>query len=249
MPRRPNTSSTNIYWLIDVRPVTLGIHPNGKPFYCGKTIKEPVIRLQGHRVDARRASNKPIAKRLRECGSYVRIDIVEVVPVCDDWCERERFWIATLRHFHPDCVNVQRGGEGTPGLIHSDESRAKMSAARKGKPLGPFSAKHCANISLANKGRKAAPFSVEHRASLSASGKGRIISDEWRSKLSAAAKGRKLSAEHRAKVGQAGRGRKQSNETIAKRNLTMSAIRATPEYRAKMSAAGRASAQAKKLVI
>lgn len=240
MPRRPNNYPTHIYLLIDVRPETLGFAPNGKPFYCGKTIKDPAVRLIGHRVDARRDSKRPVAKMLRECGEHVQIDVIEVVPVGQNWVERERFWIATLRHFHPDCVNVQRGGEGTPGLIHSDESRAKMSAARKGvKRAQPFSAEHRAKISAARKGVKRGPFSVEHLANLSAAIKGRTFSDEWRAKLSAAAKGRKLSAEHRAKVGEAGKGRKQSAETIAKREATMAAIRATPEYRAKMSAAGR----------
>lgn len=243
MPRRPNTSPTNIYWLIDIRPETLVVNSSGKPFYCGKTIKEPTVRLVGHRADARRHHNKPIAKRLCECGPHVRIDIVEQVPVCDDWCERERFWIATLRHFHPDCVNVQRGGEGTPGLIHSDESRAKMSAARKGKKLGPCSAEHRANLSIARKGEKRGSFSAEHRANLSAAGKGRVMSDEWRNKLSAARKGSTASDETRAKLSAAGTGRKQSSETIAKRTLTMVAIRETPEYRAKMSLAGRSRAQ------
>lgn len=240
MPRRSNIHPTTIYWLIDVRPDTLTSHPSGKPFYCGKTIKAPSVRLNGHCADARRSSSRPIAKRLNECGDHIRIDLVETVPVGDNWQEREQFWIATLRHFYPDCVNVQRGGEGTPGLIHSKEARAKMSAARKGKARGPLSAKHRANLSAAKRGKKhSQPVSAEHRAKLSAAGKGRIISEEWRAKLSAAATGKRLSAEHRAKVGQAGKGRKQSAETIAKRNMTMLAIRATPEYRSKMSAAGR----------
>lgn len=239
MARRLNTRPTAIYWLVDVRADTLARHPNGKPFYCGKTIKEPIVRLQGHRTDARRNPNKPIAKRLNECGSDVRIDIVEVVSVAGNWWDCERFWIATLRHFHPDCVNVQHGGEGTPGLIHSAESRARMSAARTGKPLGPFSEEHRANLSAAMKGRKAPPFSAETRAKLSAALKGRKFSAEVRAKISAAATGRTLSADHRAKLSAAGKRRKDSPETIAKREAKMAAIRLTPEYRAKMSLAGR----------
>lgn len=235
MPRRPNTSPTNIYWLVDVRPDTLAFHPDGKPFYCGKTIKSPTVRLQGHRTDARRDSVRPIAKRLHECCEHVRIDLIETVPAGENWVERERFWIATLRHFHPDCVNVQRGGEGTPGLIHSDESRAKMSASRTGKKRGPMSAEHRANLSAAKMGIKLPPCTDETRAKLSAAIKGRTFSDEWRAKLSAAARGRTSSDETRAKVSAAGIGRKQSPETIAKREATMAVIRATPEYRAKLS--------------
>lgn len=221
MPRRPNTRPTTIYWLIDVRPETLAEHPNGKPFYCGKTIKRPIDRLTDHRGDARRYSKRPISKRLIDCGDHVRIDIVDIVPIGVSWAEIERFWIATLRHFHPDCLNISIGGDGAPGLIQSDAVRAKLSADRKGKPRGPLSAEWRAKIGAAQKGKI---ISAEHRANLSAALKGRVVSDETRAKLSALKKGGKHSDESRHKMSVARRGKIYGPHS-AERIANMSAAR------------------------
>ena len=128
MPRRPNTRPTNIYWLLDTRPEMLLVWPDGKPFYCGKTIFKPEKRLADHRGrDSRRHPHRPIAVRLKECDGQVRVILKEVVPVNVDWQERERQWVAKLRAEFPDCVNVANGGEGGAGCIPSEETRRKRS--------------------------------------------------------------------------------------------------------------------------
>lgn len=201
MPRIPNIRPTNIYWLYDIRPETLVEWPKGQPFYCGKTVSNVEVRLREHQRDAKnKHPNRAISKRLARCDGFTRIQIMEVVPSDGDWRECERHWIRSLRERFSGCVNLSDGGEGTPGTIHTVESRAKMSAARKGRK---HSAEHCARIGAANRHRIQ---SAETRAKISAARMGRptttgkILSAETRAKIGAVQKGRKHTAEHRAKM-------------------------------------------------
>ena len=91
----------------------------------------------------------------------------------------------------------------TAGKIHSDESRAKMSAAKKGKPGKPHNEEHRAKISAANKGKT---HNEETRAKMSASRKGRTFTEEHRAKMSASNKGKTHSPETRAKMSAANKG-------------------------------------------
>jgi hypothetical protein len=228
MPRTPNTRPTTIYWLIDVRPQTLVLHPGGKPFYCGKTVQCPARRLHEHHTAVRSYPNRQICLRLSECGKQVRINHMEVVQSTEDWRERERFWIATLRYFYPDCVNVSSGGDGVPGLVHSAETRAKWSAQRKGKKRGPMSEEHKAKIGNANRGKPvsnetrairselARNRTAEHRAKIRAAHIGKTWSEEQRARLSAIRKGKPRSLETRAKISAAHIGKTHSAESRAK---------------------------------
>ena len=106
----------------------------------------------------------------------------------------------------------------------SAETRAKMSAARKGVkvgPTGPKSAEHRAKLSAALKGRPTGPKSAEHLAKIGAALKGRIRSAETRAKLSAANKGRPRSAESRAKISAANKGKIRPAEHQAKINAAL----------------------------
>jgi len=85
----------------------------------------------------------------------------------------------------------------------SSETKAKMSAAHKGKSKGPQSEEHKAKLSAANRGKSASkqsrtkmsiakkgvPKSEEHKAKISAANKGKSTSKETKSKISAAKKG------------------------------------------------------------
>ena len=88
------------------------------------------------------------------------------------------------------CANILPNARSRVGIKHSPETRAKMSAAHKGRK---HSAEHRAKLSAARKGK---PMSAETRANMS----GRVWSAESRAKSSASQKGVPKSAETRAKI-------------------------------------------------
>ena len=101
-------------------------------------------------------------------------------------------------------------------VVFTDDVRAKMSAAKRGKPK---SAETKAKLSAAQKGIKRGSPSAETKAKLSAAHKGKTLSAETKAKMSAAQKGKPKSAEARAKMSAAKKGKKygpRSAETKAK---------------------------------
>jgi len=91
-------------------------------------------------------------------------------------------------------------GDANRRRVVSDETRAKMSAARMGKPTTkgqPKSAEHRAKLSAANMGHR---DSDETRAKKSASHHGKTMDPATRAKISAALKGKPKSPEHRANI-------------------------------------------------
>jgi hypothetical protein len=74
-------------------------------------------------------------------------EIISTHATEEDAFGQERFLIASLRLFCRLC-NITDGGEGSAGLKHSDEAKARMSAKRKGKPLA---AEHRENVAAAMK--------------------------------------------------------------------------------------------------
>lgn len=139
--------------------------------------------------------------------------------------------------------NLREGGgsKGSP----SKATRAKLSAARKGKKL---TSEHKAKLSAAKKGKKKPPRTLEHRANLSVAHKGRKrppVSPETKAKLSAIRKGKKKSPEHIAKISAAKMGKKlpsRTPEQIANMSLYLKGIKKSPlssEHKAKISATKR----------
>ena len=127
--------------------------------------------------------------------------------------------IAKYRKLGIKLCNNTNGGEGCSGYIHTEqykemmrnrlvteETRAKISAARKGTKLS-YETK--TKIGLASKGRY---FSPEARAKISAAGMGnqynlgRCAKPETKLKMSIARKGKKFTAEHRERISKALKG-------------------------------------------
>ena len=100
------------------------------------------------------------------------------------------------------CLNLTAGGLGSRGCSPSEETRAKLSRAGKGK--------------------KKPPLTEEARINMSTAQKGKTHSEETRAKMSEAHKGKSLSEEHRSKIGEAAKGNQRalgvvrSEETRAK---------------------------------
>jgi len=136
----------------------------------------------------------------------------------DGWKECERFWIALYRIFS-DLTNLTDGGDGVLGYIYtietrkkisegvskrppiSDETREKLSAARRGKSHSDETRE---KMSAAKIG---IPKSPEHIAKVAEKRRGTHHTEHARAKMSAAHRGKTLSPEHRAKISVALKGR------------------------------------------
>lgn len=185
--------------------------------YVGQTTKTIEERFKGHcRADSF------IGKAIRKYGAeHFHIRSLEKCHSCEQQNEREIFWIAALNSKAPRGYNLTGGGLGHLGFSPTKETRAKMSAAGKGRKL---SAESRANIAAAkignkygigNKSRTGQVFSAEERAKKSEAHKGSKRSTETRAKISAANKGRKRTAEMRARISAINKGRKHTAESRA----------------------------------
>lgn len=195
-----------IYSLTDPR--------DGRVRYVGKA-NDIKRRMYDHVYAALHSSKRNYRtnwiRALVECGQMPQLCILEEGEGA--WAEAEKKWIKTFRDAGYELVNATDGGEGTDGRICLPETRAKISASKKGCKPPPCTPEIRAKISAAHKG---VPLSPEHCAKMSAANKGKYPSPETRAKMSAAARGRPKSPEHRAKIGAAGRGRLHTPEARAK---------------------------------
>jgi hypothetical protein len=86
--------------------------------------------------------------------------------------------------------NRTNGGEGVSGLVHTDESKKKMSKASKG-----------------NSHFKGKKHTEESKRKNSEAHKGKILSEEHRRKVGEAFKGKILSEEHKRKISEGKKGK------------------------------------------
>lgn len=163
--------------------------PSGK-FYIGITVQSVSKRWWSHCREACVGSNTPLHRAIRKYGA----DAFEVrtLAVLED-TELAATEIRAIERMQPE-YNVTAGGDGTLGVSPSAETRAKLSAALRGRKK---SAEHRAKLSAANRGKK---LSAEHRANVGFAQRGRQFSDEHRKKLAAASRRLWQDPKHRAKV-------------------------------------------------
>lgn len=119
-----STRLTAIYVLVD--PNTMEVR------YVGKSTS-PQVRYRRHILDAvsGRSDHKArwIASLLSQ-GQRPELRIIELCPPAR-WATRERHWIAVFRNLGTTLTNHKSGGEGGN---HDHQTRAKMRAAKLGKP-------------------------------------------------------------------------------------------------------------------
>lgn len=154
---------------------------NGKA-YVGQTWALP-RRLSQHKNDHRRRItplNASIAKHGFGAFEVLKLkDGIEDQPTLD-WVEK--FWINTFGSYQRGVgYNLREGGHG--GGRHSEETKAKISLAKKG-----------------TRSRLGAKLSDETKAKIAASHRGLKASEETRRKLSVLKTGTKKSPETRAKM-------------------------------------------------
>jgi hypothetical protein len=130
-------------------------------------------------------------------------------------------------------VNQTDGGEGASGYLPSVETRARLSAMRRGKK------RPAELVAKTAEGLRGKPKSLEHRAKLAAANAGRVLPPETLAKIAAANRGRKHSAETRAKMSAVQSARTLSPEARANIIAAHRGKVVSAETRAKMSAAKR----------
>ena len=155
--------------------------------------------------------NKYYKKYPPVIGETIIKEILEVCNSKEELIECEKKWIGDLYITDKNCVNLKKGGiggwepmrkekNGFYNKHHSEETRRKLSEARKGTHL---SAEHRQNISESLKGRQSGMLGKHHseetRRKLSETHKDRKSpmkdkhhSEESKKKLSENLKGRKM---------------------------------------------------------
>jgi hypothetical protein len=141
--------------------------------------------------------------------------------------------------------NRTNGGEGVSGLIHSEETKIKMSEARKGEKNHNYgkihSEEHKRKLSEAHNGRT---HSEENRKNMSEAQKGKIRSEETKIKMSEAKKGenhylygKTHSEETKIKMSETRKGKTHSEEH--KRKISEGKKNPSEETRRKMGYASK----------
>jgi group I intron endonuclease len=125
-------------------------------------------------------------------------EIVQFVDKKTDLIAREQFWM----NFFTPVYNGRPIANSPLGTKHSDETRAKMSAAAKKKV---FTEEHRQNISKAKKG--ICTISEDQKKRLSVLNTGKVFSAESRAKISLTSTGRYHTDEAKQKISVANKAR------------------------------------------
>lgn len=186
--------------------------PNGKA-YVGITKNTALERFASHVSFAK--TGKRLGAVHHAILKYGPESVtVETLGSASDWStltQMEAAAIVSENCKFPHGYNLTDGGEGTIGVVRSAETRAKHSAAKKGRvpdrahlekawaaSRGRIKTpEECAKLSAANKGKKKSP---EHIEKMRAPNTGKKLSDEAKAKVSAANKGKTFSDETRARI-------------------------------------------------
>ncbi len=184
--------------------------PDGTPFYVGKGHG-----TRSHEFRRRNRHHKNVVAKHGEenIGVFIFPCESEAAALKDEIRQ-----IAQLRRDGYDLANITSGGDGVSGLKHSDETKAKLSAATSRNRIGVrISPETREKIREAQIGKSRGP-NPEHSARL----KGRTLPPEHRAAIGAAHKGLKRSAEARAAMSDAQKGHHVSDE--AKTNMSVAHI-------------------------
>ena len=228
---------------------------NGK-IYIGKSFNRDLsTRIIEHNYELNH--NKHHSIYLQRSWNKYGKDAFTWSTVCQYFCvtedelnEYEKYYIKFYKSNNKKFgYNMTIGGEGISGLIHTNESKRKMSIAQKGKIVSEETKKKMSTSSKGkNKGKipwnKGIPHSEEtlKKISLSLLGKpsamkGKKHSEETKLKLSKANTGKKHTEETKEKLSKVGKGRVHSIETKKKMSIAQMGKTFSEETRKRMGIA------------
>lgn len=187
---RPKCGRNVVYGLIDprngqIRYVGKSTSGSRRPFQHGQPYS---LKLPGHKTNWLR--------QLAAEGLRPEVVILDDSPTSLD--AAEQFWIAYFRFVGADLTNHTIGGDGMVGFRHSPATKAKIAAAKRGRPPPPAAIEAARAVTL---GRKLSP---SHIAKMKAALSGRAPK---------CARGPK-SPEHRAKIAESNRRTKSLQRAI-----------------------------------
>lgn len=176
------------------------------PFYIGKG-KDSRYKIQGHLTVQYR--NKLLKNKICKVGANnIKIYFLHENITEEEAFSWESYWIKYIgrRDLGTGTLcNLTDGGEGVKGYIVSEETRLKMSEAKKG-----------------NSCHKGCVCSIETRKKIGKANKGKVRSVEFKQVISKSRKGKpspmkgkKLSNEAKRKIGQALKGRIAPNRGVS----------------------------------
>ena len=170
---------------------------NGK-CYVGQTTKTMRERRKGHERRTQEQSLAPFHCAIRKYGfDAFEWKVLMRSSDPDDLKESEIVMIRQLKSKAPNGYNLTDGGEGTVGIVHSEEYKKRHSRIMKEVLASP---EIRAKIGASHKNR---PKSEEQKKKTSISLMGHFVSLETRKKQSVSHTGRSrgpLSVEHRMKL-------------------------------------------------
>jgi group I intron endonuclease len=208
---------------------------NGR-LYVGGSV-DIAKRIWAHKTTLKRNENKnkPMQEDFNICGmSAFDFSVIEFVDDKSKVIEREQHWIVTL-NAATNGYNMAPNAGPVTGIKRSDETKVRLSASLKGRPMLPEVRE---KLRIANIGRKHSAEEIEKRASAL---RGRHISDAHKAALSAAMKGKKKSPEHVEKM----RGLRPTEESKEKNRQAHLGMKASSETRKKISESNMGRVQSK----
>ena len=105
----------------------------GNVRYIGKS-NNPRRRLYQHINEKSNKHKYNWLQSIIKKGENPIVEIIEKVDV-ENWKEREIFWIEKFKKDGYDLLNLTTGGDGADGMVHSEESKQKMSQSKRGRKL------------------------------------------------------------------------------------------------------------------
>lgn len=199
--------------------ITSGIYvikKDGVVVYVGHSAEIPV-RLKRHKSRLRKGehSNPHLQNAWNLYGEAAfEFTVLEECPV-ELLVEREQ----SHMDCYTDLYNILPASGSRLGTPHTDEVRAKIGAAARGR------------------GHTLSP---EARAKIGEANRRRVVSDETKAKTSASLKGRKVSPEERERMSASRRGHEVRPETKEKISASLKGRTVSPEALANMKTAQRA---------
>jgi hypothetical protein len=191
-----------IYALVDPRDANVR--------YIGRSFV-PEDRYKRHLIDKSETHKTRWIKQLKSVGLQPELKILDVVSE-QQWSDAERQWMSKYK----DLTNSCAGGYGI--LCPSTETRMKMRNKKLGRKL---TEEHRAKVSVAHKGKKKPPRTKEHITKISESRKTIVITPNWKANLAKANMLRKPVAKsgYKGVYYESGRDKYQAHIKVGKKNI------------------------------